>query len=292
VAVDVLVTGAAGVLGREIVKTLRSANYQVMACGRVPADGMDARWDVSRQDAPEPDCSPGAVIHAAAKIGGYQHPLSDAKTLFDVNVTGTLRVARWCASRKVEHLTLVSGAIVYGEWSRCPKSEEDPVNPWMAGSYAVSKYCGEQAASLVRGSGTSLTVLRLSSLYGVGYANGLAQRLINLGLETGSICINPPVEDAFDLLHVSDGARAIQRAMEHKQVGLWNVGSGTLTTIQGLAEACARQIGVQVTIADSVYSRPTRIINWVDDTKARRDLNHANRASLDSGIAEIVQSLR
>ena len=290
-AIDILVTGAAGVLGQQIVGVLRAAGYGVLACGREAAHGVDAGWDISFQDAPEAEVRPRVVVHAAARTGRYGQPLSAALPLFEVNVSGTLRVARWCESQGVERLVLVSGAIVYGRWGDDPKSEKDPADPWAAGPYAVSKWCGEQAASLIMNSDTELAILRLSSLYGPGYQNGLPQRLLRQGRDAHRIDIEPPLDDAFDLLHVYDAAQTVRRAIESERAGLWNVGSGELTTVQDLAEICAEHARVEISVSESFAERPCLILNWVDDGRARGELGHVNSLSLDSGIEMIAEGL-
>ncbi len=290
-AVDILVTGAAGVLGLQIVSVLRSAGYRVMACGRRGAHGLDAVWDVSHQETPDPEVRPRVVVHAAARMGSYRQPLSAAVPLFEANVTGTLRVARWCESRHVERFVLVSGAIVYGRWDDSPKSETDLPDPWAAGPYAVSKWCSEQAASLIRNGETELTILRLSSLYGSGYVSGLPQRLLREARHDGTLALAPPLDDAFDLLHVADAARTVRLAVESEAPGLWNVGSGELTTVHRLGEVCARQGGAIVGVSDISPERPRRILNWVDDGKARRELGHVNELTVDAGVEEIARGL-
>ena len=290
-AVDVLVTGAAGALGHSIVDTLRSANHNVVACGRAAGDDVDAIWDISQEEVPSPDFTPSVVVHGGARIGIYQQSLSGAISLFDVNVAGTLRVVRWCVSKQVELLVLISGAIVYGEWNDSPKSEEDPVMPWKAGAYAVSKLCSEQVASLLMDNGGKVAILRLSSLYGPRYSGGLIPRMLRQSQETGRIHLEPPFDDAFDLLHVSDAARTVQLAVEQSRTGLWNIGSGSLCTIREVADTCARHLNAQVTLSDEELARPARIINWVDDRKAREELGHTSLMSLDLGIEEIARSL-
>lgn len=290
-AVDVLVTGGSGVFGRQIVSSLRMRNYNVVACGRTAGEKVDATWDISQQEAPAPDCKPSTVVHAAALIGHYHQPLSEANTLLNVNVTGTLRVANWCVMRGVEQLVLVSGAIVYGKWNGTPKSEADAVKPWLAGAYAISKWGSEQVADMVTKAGCRLAILRLSSLYGIGYNKGLIQKILLEGRHSGTIDIKPPFDDAFDLLHVSDAVQAVERVIENNQTGLWNIGSGKLTTIQELAEVCARQLNAKVALSDTESMRPSRIINWVEDRKARSELGHANQVALNMGVSQIAQAL-
>jgi len=252
---------------------------------------VDAVWDISQQEGPDIDCQPEAVVHVAARIGSYRQPISEATDLFDVNVGGTLRVAQWCVSRQVSQLILISGAIVYGEWTDSSKDEDQLPSPWAAGPYAVSKWCGEQAASLVKDAGIKLTILRLSSLYGEGYERGLVQRLLQQGQEIGTIELRPPFDDSFDLLNVADAAKTVCLAFEGGQEGTWNVGGGSLTTVHELVEACSRQVGAQVSYSDEDPERSPRIINWVNDQKARAELGHANHVSLNAGIAAIAAEI-
>jgi nucleoside-diphosphate-sugar epimerase len=290
-AINVLVTGAAGVLGAHVVSNLRRSGYKVVTSDRVDGNGIDVAWDISCRDAPPPDCEADVVVHLAAKIGGYQQTMSEAVPLFDVNVMGTLRVVHWCMSRRIRRLILASSAIVYGQWANVPKSEMDPVNPWAAGPYAVSKWCGEQVAQLVTDTGCELVILRLASLYGVEYRSGLIQRMLQQGRQTGYVALQPPLDDGFDLLHVADAARAVQYAIERGHAGLYNIGSGKLTMIHELGQICASQVSARVVIADEPAVRPARIINWLDDRKARSELGHDNLISLDTGVTEIARTL-
>lgn len=289
-AVDVLVTGAAGALGRQVVATLRSSGYNVVGTGRIEGDGIETLWDLTQNTGPQPDCQPQVVVHAAAQVGRYSHSLADATPFYDVNVTGALRVAQWCASKDVSRLIYISGALVYGEWGERPKTEVDPVHPESAGPYAVSKWCGEQVLSLLVKAGTAVTTLRLSSLFGPGYAQGLIPTLLEKAKTSGKIQLEPPFDDAFDLLHISDAAHTIECAIEGQRGGLWNVGGGRLCTIEEIARACAAQFDAQVTLSEASAQRPARIINWVDDSLARAELRHCNDMSLERGISEIART--
>jgi nucleoside-diphosphate-sugar epimerase len=282
----VLVTGAAGVLGRLIVAHLRQSGHDVIGTGRRSHDGTDILWDVATQAAPEPDLVVDAVVHAAARIGHYRQGCTEALPLFETNELGTLRVAQWCATKKARKLVLISGAIVYGHWGEAPKYETDPTEPWKAGPYAASKYAAELSAALVREAGCALSILRLSSLYAAGYRTGLIPRLLRTGQTTGQIKIAAPFDDGFDLLHSADAARTICRTIEQAGDGLWNVGAGKLTTIRELAETCASAVGAKFVLEGAAPKRAPQIINWVNDDKARTELGHTTSVSLVAGIAE------
>ncbi len=291
-AVSILVTGGAGNLGKAIAERFRAANIKTLICGRKPSREVDMIWDIGLHDAP---LSPSSleygeltVIHAAAKIGSYRQPLSDADSLLGINVQGTLRVVRWCVVHGVKRLILISGAIVYGEWQDTPKHETDPVKPWVAGPYAISKWCSEQVAHLVESEGVELSILRLSSLYGSDYKTGLIQHLLQQAHQHQVLRLHPPMGDAFDLLHVSDAAEAVWRVCHNQRNRLWNIGSGRLTTLRELAEICAHHSNATISVTEELPSRPARILNWVDDRAARKELGFANRVTLAEGIAGIA----
>jgi UDP-glucose 4-epimerase len=288
VAVRVLVTGAGGVVGRNLVAVLRGNDHTVFAATR--QSGADVFWDLNSNDCPEPNPQVETVIHAAAKRGHYGGDLSDASELFETNVLGTLRVAQWCRARKAERLILISGAIVYGQWDKKPKTETDIPIPWAAGVYAVSKYCGELAAMLLSQRGCKVTVLRLSSLYGPEYRNSLIDRLLQQGRSEGRIVLSPPVDDAFDLLHVDDAVRAILKVLQRPRDGTFNVGGGGIATLGQIAGLCAEILGTKLVVKSEQQPRAPRLLNWVDDTAARAYFGHTNQIDLPTGIASIASA--
>ncbi len=290
-AVDFLITGAAGVLGRLVTEKLRAAGAEVVCSDRIESPEVDAIWDVSKHPGPQPDCQPEVVIHAAAAIGGYRQPLGQALEPFEVNSTGTLRVAQWCVARGVKRLVYLSSAIVYGDWADTPKSEKDRVRPWLAGSYAVSKFCGEQAARLVMQEGCSLGVLRLSSLIGPAYRSGLVPRMLKELAAKSQLDLEPPFGDRFDLLDADDAARSIVAAAKGTASGLWNIGGGQAVTIRELAELCAKTVGGKVNLARSEPKRRPKTLNWLDDRRAREDLHHANHVTLAASMRQIAAEI-
>jgi nucleoside-diphosphate-sugar epimerase len=288
VAVRVLVTGAGGVVGRNLVAVLRASDHTVFAATR--QSGANVHWDLDSSDLPDPNPQVETVIHAAAKRGYYGGELPDAGALFQTNVLGTLRVAQWCRAQKVERLILISGAIVYGQWGTEPKTETDTPVPWAAGAYAVSKYCGELAAMLLSQLGCKVTVLRLSSLYGWEYRNSLIHRLLQQGRSEGRIVLSPPVDDAFDFLHVDDAVRTIAKLLQRPREGIFNVGGGRITTLHQLAALCAEITGTKLVVKSEQQPRSPRLLNWVDDTAARAYFGHTNHINLPNGIASIASA--
>ena len=285
---DVLVTGAAGVLGSRIVEVLRRSGKSVAAAGRTASPSVDTLWDLLDSGSPDRAIRPRVVVHAAAQMAGMGAVLDPDDDLFEINVGGTKRVVEWSLTNAVEKLVFISGALVYGGWQTEPRSESYAVEPASGGSYAESKLLGEQIAEQMTADGRQLSILRLSSLYGRGYDAGLPQRLIREGTETGEIHLTPPVDTAFDLLHVNDAARAVERTLDLDSGGLWNVGSGRTTTLMELTETCGVATGARVIVDSGGSESGPGVMNWVNDSKAREELGYRNFVDLGAGIESIV----
>jgi nucleoside-diphosphate-sugar epimerase len=102
--------------------------------------------------------------------------------------------------------------------------------------------------------------------------------------------VDPPLDDAFDLLHLRDAANAVANALDVEGSGIWNVGGGGLCSLMQVAETCAKVTGATVERSRRKAKRKARILNWVDDAKARAELGHRNTVTLLAGVREIFES--
>lgn len=281
---DVLVTGANGALGAAVIRELRLRGKTVLGSARTDGRG-DATWDVTSAHGPSPPIMPYTLVHTAARRAPIDANKRD-ELLWDVNVGGTARVVEWALSRGVKRIVLASGAIVYGEWAS-PRLEDDEPDAARAGYYALSKWAAERIASTACQSRCGLTILRFSSLYGAAYKTGLIRHFLGQARTDGTIRIDPPFDDAFDLLHLEDAAVTIANAVDYDRCALWNVGGGEVTSLRDMAQVCARIAGATVEQSRRKARRKSRILNWVNDSRARREIGHSNTITLASGIEEI-----
>lgn len=149
----VLVTGAAGMLGRDLVPLL-AADHEVTAVD------MDVDiTDPTAVDACVAECRPDAVFHLAAwtDVDGAEEHEGDALV---VNGVGTANVAR-AAARAGAALIVVSTDYVF-DGTAAPYDEDAPVAP--IGAYGRTKLAGEEAALAEHPKGTRIA--RTAWLYG------------------------------------------------------------------------------------------------------------------------------
>lgn len=147
----VAVTGANGLIGAEAVRQL-AGRHEVLALGRggCRLEPGDHRWaesdlgDGRSVEAALRHFRAEAVLHAGA-LTDVDACERDPRRAWDVNVGGSLQVARACADLGARLVALSTDYVFDG--TAGPYAEDDVPNP--RGAYARSKRCGEEAALLL-----------------------------------------------------------------------------------------------------------------------------------------------
>ncbi len=180
-----LLTGAAGFVGRAITPILAADGWEVVPVTRrsgvqdaviVPDIGPKTDWTGLLEG-----CR--AVVHLAARVHVMREKRRDAEPLYrETNVEGTLALARAAAAQGVKRFIFVSTAKVYGEGRSRPYLETDTPKPREA--YARSKLEAERGlAAIAVETGLEVVILRPPLVYGPGVkANFLSLlRLVDRG---------------------------------------------------------------------------------------------------------------
>jgi len=149
----ILVTGAGGMLGSDLVVLLISAGYDVLARSRADLDVADSS-QVSRALR---ELQPDVVVNCAAftKVDECE---TDPRA-FQVNAEGVAHLADSCGHVGAQ-LVQISTDFVFDGQKGEPYREEDPVRPLSA--YGRSKRAGEEEALRLPGS----LIVRASWLFG------------------------------------------------------------------------------------------------------------------------------
>jgi nucleoside-diphosphate-sugar epimerase len=184
---NILVTGAAGFVGRALCASLAAAGHSVHAAVRntagAPAETASVRpvGDLATFDAWAPLLHGiDAVVHLAARVHVMRDTAADPQAAFDaVNATATERLARACARAGVRRFVFFSSVKVNGEATgQRAFTETDPPAP--ADPYGRSKLAAERAIARVAGDGgLEPVVLRPPLVYGPG-VGGNVMRLMRL----------------------------------------------------------------------------------------------------------------
>ena len=249
---SVLVTGATGFLGSEIVSELfRRGVPRVEGWGRdlTKVEELRARFSGQRKrlqvrkvdllDPPSVSPAIDAVIHAAAlRPDGRPHSQAEFDRL---NVVGTQQLIDQAVHAGVKRFLYISTQAVYGV-SGAPWTEGSLGNPETP--YARSKWEGE--TRVLDSSIACRGIVRLSRLYGVTSCtrwDELPGRFARRVFDGAPLSIHGDGTQRIDLLHVRDAARAIAELAFAEGLPdsfAFNVGSGRSCSLNELAGIYAR----------------------------------------------------
>jgi UDP-glucose 4-epimerase len=183
----ILVTGASGFVGCHLAPALARAGWSVRRTVRRASDTADEILIRSLGPATDwRDALDGtdAVVHLAARV--HHHHEEHAVELYrNVNIEGTLHLARSAAAAGVGHFIFVSTVLVHGRSNdgRAPFRESDLLTP--RGLYGMSKAAAEAGLNdLAQASTMSVTVIRPPLVYGAGARGNFAvlEKAVTLGV--------------------------------------------------------------------------------------------------------------
>jgi len=210
----VLVTGAAGLIGRAVVGRLRAEGLRVTALVLEDPGDLDADRVVVG-DAGDPETVRAALpdVEAVAHLAARPSPLGAAPIdVFAGNTRATFAVLDEAGRAGIPRVMIASSYSILGiSWSprrlhpgyypldeRTPQQVEDP--------YSLSKQVDEATAAMTaRRHGTSIVALRFPF---VGDDHLIAERLTATIADPGSAAM-----DSWAYLHVLDAAEATWRAL-------------------------------------------------------------------------------
>lgn len=270
----VLVTGATGFVGRQLVGHL-SASHHVIALARrqvsIPGasetrtvSAIDSRtdWDGLLEDV-------DVVVHLAARVHVMNEKSPDPLEAFrEVNSRGTQRLAESAAKQGVKRFVFMSSIKVNGEQTNgtpfTATSTADPRDP-----YGVSKWEAEQILGRIAAeTGMRVVVLRPTVIYGVG-VKGNVERIVRL-LRTRIPLPLGAVRNRRTMLSMDNLSRWVSRAISEPDPPEYPVliGDPEPISTRTLASALGRGLGVSTPLLPV----PVRLMEFVAGVLGRSGL--------------------
>lgn len=287
----VIVTGASGFIGLNLVRTLSDLGAEVLVIDRMqPAQrfpNVEFEWADLRHL--EKTYESDYLIHLAAITNaGYaeRYPLDT----YEVNVLGTVNLLNHV---KVERRVLFpSTALVYRA-SEQPISEDGEQDP--SSTYAQSKVIGEQLIRFYcNREKVDYTLVRFFNIFGRGQLPMyIVPQVLRQIVEEGRIVLRNGAV-MRDLLYVDDCVDAVLRLVVASEAAnsLFNIGSGHIDSISDVARAAVRVSGREdveiVDLEENIDYSPTAII--ADIGKVQATVGWEPTTSLAMGLKKMWES--
>lgn len=291
----VLVTGAAGFIGSEVVRTLVRDGHEVTAIvraldrtqrleqlrSRLRVEALPLE-DTSQLDGVLKAARPEAVLHLAwyAKPEDY---LVSAENMSSLAMTSSL--VRTVLARGCRKFVGVGTCLEYADIDRL-RREDDPPDP-------VSLYASCKVAAwfvlraLGAAFGAEVSWGRIFHLHGPTESASRLLPWIASQLRRGLPAELSDGHQIRDHLHVSDVAAGLVTLMQPGATGVYNVCSGEPVTLRQVAEIVGRALGrEQLLRFDARPHRPGEVMFLAGDSRRLRALGWQPRHTLESGIRD------
>ena len=296
----VLISGGAGFIGSHVTEELLNHHYDVVlidnlatgSSSNVPNNVKFYNYDLND---PEMEYvfemeKPDIVIHLAAQAS-VTASMRDPYMDFYTNTAGTLRLLLLTNKYQVKKFLFASTAAVYGEPLYFPIDEKHKTNP--QSYYAQSKFSAENYITLYEVlNGLDSCILRFSNVYGPrqnpnGEA-GVISIFINKFLNKETVSIYDGSQTR-DFIYVKDVASACRHAIASEKKGVFNVSSGTETTINDLFNLLAKEFDSDLSPSYKPLRQGEIERSVLDNKKAKFELGWNAEHSLLEGLKETVK---
>lgn len=177
------------------------------------------------------------VFHEAA-MASVPQSVQDPEKCNRINITGTLKVLVAARDTDVEKVVMASSSAVYGDSQNMPLREDAPVKPMSP--YAVTKATGElYCNNFTDLYGLQTAALRYFNVFGQRqdpnsqYAAAIPN-FIDRILKGERPVIYGNGEQSRDFIYIKNVVDANIKVCESTKTGIFNIGHGKKTTINGL----------------------------------------------------------
>lgn len=305
----ILVTGGAGFIGSHLVRWLVGQGHTVrildnLSTGRrellapVIADVELREGDICDMAAVQAaSTTVELVIHLAALVSVVQS-VADPLQTHRVNATGTLHILEAARMASVRRVVVMSSCAVYGDTTQVPVSEDalpQPLSP-----YAATKLSAEQWAYLyTRIYALETVVLRGFNIYGPHqdptspYA-AVIPRFVDALRSGQQPTIYGDGLQSRDFIAVDDVVQALWGAATTPGIagGVFNIGSGTATSILELTQLLGELLGTTIH-SHFAATRPGEVRHsCADISRLQQQTTWRPGLSLRQGLGALIAGVR
>mgnify|MGYP001571117631 CR=1 FL=1 len=306
----VIITGAAGFIGSNVVGSLLARGYRV-----VGIDNFDPTYSsVFKEEHVAPFISnpnfilerldicdqtslrrvwektlPDYVLHLAAKAD-TRNAVDIPHEYISVNIVGSLNILELCREFGVRNLVIASSSSVYGNESELPWREDKvagrPLSPYGATKQAVEilSYSYHHNFNL------NIINLRFFNIYGENNRPGMVPYIwVEKMLRGEEIEISGDGSRRRDYTYVGDAVRATVQALE-KPLGfeIINIGNSHPVALKELLAVFEKVIGAPARKRFRPSHAASVEVTYADISKAKRLLNWAPEILLEEGVRHLV----
>jgi len=291
---SILVSGAAGFIGDQVLKRLSAKGHKVLGLDSRPGrpNSPIVVADISTNNLSQSlqnekfDC----IVHCAAQTdvrASVEDPVNDLL----INSLGTLKLVQYAESAGIENFLYInSGGAIYSN-ENLPLNENSVIRP--ASPYGLSKFVGEEYLRILSGkSGMKWSSLALSNVYGDITFN---KKGVIFEFAKAIKSKHTPViygsEITRDFIHVDDVLSAVEISINHPINERINISSNKETSILDVYKLVSKHFNhsEMPQIEDPRFGEITR--SCLDNSKAKKLMGWVPTIDIVSGVQDSLKSV-
>ena len=301
----VVVTGAGGYIGTQLVRDLVKEGHQVLGVDRfffgmepVAEFVNDKNVTLLKKDIRDLTADDLKGFDAVCDLACLSNDPAgeiDPQLTYQINRDGRIHVAKTAKAAGIAKYIISSSCSVYGQGDEPSLTEESSTNPISV--YAKSTLEAEQANLAIADNNFSVTALRNATVFGLSTRMrfDLVINLMTLtAFEKSRIIVMGGGEQWRPLIHVSDVAKAFIATLNSDNSAInqeiFNIGLDNFQ-IKNLAYIVRDQLPMQIEIDLAPDDADKRDYNVVF-SKAKKKLNFNPVVSIADGVSEIYTALK
>jgi dTDP-glucose 4,6-dehydratase len=302
----ILITGGAGFIGSEFVRTAVSKGYEVAVLDNLSYAGdlerlyevrekiSFSRTDITDRKSAENifrSANPDMVVHWAAE-SHVDRSIVDASPFVETNVRGTQVLLDLARESGITKFVNISTDEVYGDLGETGQFiETTPLNP--SSPYSVSKASADMLGrAYFRTYGLPVVTVRPSNNYGPWqYPEKLIPVVVLKALHDEKIPVYAKGENVREWLYVADCTRAVFEILERGTPGdIYNIGSGEEKKNIDVVKAILGILGKSEDLIEFVKDRPGHDFRYsLDASKIETELGWKADVRFLEGIEKTVK---
>jgi nucleoside-diphosphate-sugar epimerase len=310
IPMKIVTIGGTGFIGHELSKDLSEQGHEIIAIDNHSGYGLldrnELAWLLPARLARMPlvkfikadvndrtkikslllDIQPDCIVYLAAfpRAKAVDDNLVLASDTMITSLTSVAEIAKKMGSK----FLFISSSMVYGEWPSYEIDESHKPDP--TGMYGNLKYLGEQILRHILPE-SDLLITRLTGVYGPWDATDrVVSKMFRSALRDDPIIVNG-VHMMLDLTYITDTVSALATGINKQASGLYNISSGTGTTLFELACDIHRITQSESEIVTAGADPRYKQRGALNHSKATRDLNYSPKTDLERGLTQYLEWL-
>lgn len=283
----VLITGAAGLIGQEVLSLLIN-EYDCWAVGRHMVDYEKVHFieqDIGKPFAlnkfPE---QVDYIIHLAQsdEHRDFENCRND---IFDVNVYGMMQLLEYGVKAKAKKFLFASSGGIYSSGGKSALENQAITISASLNFYQSTKVCMEILARNYQAYFDIIT-FRFFFVYGKNQKkNMLFPRLIRNIKEKGIITVGSLEDIKINPIYKSDAAQCVYKALKYiNDTQIFNIAGNEITSLGAIANKIAQQIGIDI----EVRYEDRQQQDMIADNRKMKELLWEPQISIDEGITKLL----